>query len=1154
MMVIFVSQCEKNALKKTRRVLDAFANRIGNNTWQTLITEDGLNTVYKMLRQTASRSTAVSCHWVRSRSHSQLKWIVGNKKKFNNNGYVPVNATEKDLLGSHYENNWKYLPLISAFAGLAGLLHDWGKASLLFQRKIDPTNKEKNKGDPLRHEWISVLLLRAVIKSTSKTESDKNWLDVFINKNLDTDIIIQHLSNDNKNSITDLPDMASLLIWLILSHHRLPFLKEKHKRDKNKNSENTSLADLLSRMSSDWGYENNYDDNEYQKKKKQCFQFPQGLLLDSTLWLDKLSIAANHLYQNLPLFNQAIQDGSWRVIAHYARLCLMLGDHNYSSQDRDPNWHSDCKLYANTGYSHGIKVYKQKLDEHLINVAQIAQNIAQLLPYFETEPPIALDINTLDPIKGTPKKFIWQDNAVKKITDYREQTEDAVKGFFIVNMASTGYGKTLANAKIMRALSEDKESLRYILALGLRTLTLQTGDEYRNRIGLESNQLAVLIGSSAILRLHDDSEQDKHSQQLAEENISFEEDLGSESQGSLQDEFDNIDWDDNAWVDILPEELLSTVLTKPKERALLYAPILACTIDHIISATEVIRGGRYLLPTLRLMSSDLVIDEVDDFLGEDAIAISRLIHLAGMMGRKVMISSATITPDTALALYGAYQEGWHLYAISRNEKEQIGCVWVDEFKTKIETLSYDNKKSAISYLAHHNDFIGKRASKLVGIPAKSKGFIFPISRSENIEDIERYYFQHIQQAIIQLHHQHHFIDDKSGKNISFGVVRVANINPCIELTLYLLEAEWGDKVDVRIMPYHSQQVLLLRHAQEKHLDEVLKRKEKEGELPDFLNNEVIRKHIDNTQRKHLIFILVATPVEEVGRDHDFDWAVIEPSSYRSIIQLSGRVRRHREGEVEQPNVSLLQFNWKGFEGKSKYAFEKPGYEYKGCQLKTHDLALLVNEAQLNKGINAIPRIQKSAKPTPNSSLIDLEHKAIHHTLGCDYLLSSTPTAIASTGLEMLRNRRNAVAKPVAGCEQVWGYTSDYWWLTALPQQINKFRRSKPTIRLSLLLADENKDPVFKQFDSESGWVAVDKLCRIRRYNLSESEIERLWLVRDYIDLLKEYQKPYEEMIKTSQILGEISYTQWNEEISAEYGYNDQMGLCRLTYKFNKDTK
>lgn len=94
MMVTFVSQCEKNALKRTRRVLDAFANRIGDNAWQTLITEDGLQTVKRMLRQTASRHTAVSCHWIRSRSRIQLLWVVGNNNKFNNEGYVPVNSTE----------------------------------------------------------------------------------------------------------------------------------------------------------------------------------------------------------------------------------------------------------------------------------------------------------------------------------------------------------------------------------------------------------------------------------------------------------------------------------------------------------------------------------------------------------------------------------------------------------------------------------------------------------------------------------------------------------------------------------------------------------------------------------------------------------------------------------------------------------------------------------------------------------------------------------------------------------------------------------------------------------------------------------------------------------------------------------------------------
>ncbi|CAA6803905.1 MAG: CRISPR-associated helicase Cas3, Yersinia-type [uncultured Sulfurovum sp.] len=90
-MVTFISQCEKNALKRTRRVLDSFANRIGDNTWQTIITEQGLNAVQKLLKKTASKSTAVSCHWIRSRSRSDFLWVVGNKDAFDENGVVAVN-------------------------------------------------------------------------------------------------------------------------------------------------------------------------------------------------------------------------------------------------------------------------------------------------------------------------------------------------------------------------------------------------------------------------------------------------------------------------------------------------------------------------------------------------------------------------------------------------------------------------------------------------------------------------------------------------------------------------------------------------------------------------------------------------------------------------------------------------------------------------------------------------------------------------------------------------------------------------------------------------------------------------------------------------------------------------------------------------------
>ncbi|MFT7388492.1 MAG: CRISPR-associated endonuclease/helicase Cas3 [Candidatus Endobugula sp.] len=97
MMVTFVSQCEKKALSRTRKVLDAFADRIGSNTWQTVITQEGLLAVKKTLRKTASKNTAVSCHWLRSRSRSDLVWVVGQRDKFNSEGLVPVNVTEKEV-------------------------------------------------------------------------------------------------------------------------------------------------------------------------------------------------------------------------------------------------------------------------------------------------------------------------------------------------------------------------------------------------------------------------------------------------------------------------------------------------------------------------------------------------------------------------------------------------------------------------------------------------------------------------------------------------------------------------------------------------------------------------------------------------------------------------------------------------------------------------------------------------------------------------------------------------------------------------------------------------------------------------------------------------------------------------------------------------
>jgi len=184
MMVTFISQCQKKALTRTRRVLDAFANRIGDNTWQTVITEDGLIAVKKLLRKTATKNTAVACHWIRSRNRSELVWIVGSRNCFNSAGIVPVNTTTKEVFmdiqnfkpkqdvayaNTEYQPLDQHLFAVGYIAFLfykklvnteqnhaqaiyfAGLLHDIGKCDPNFQSYIRDPKSQKNDNEDGQH-------------------------------------------------------------------------------------------------------------------------------------------------------------------------------------------------------------------------------------------------------------------------------------------------------------------------------------------------------------------------------------------------------------------------------------------------------------------------------------------------------------------------------------------------------------------------------------------------------------------------------------------------------------------------------------------------------------------------------------------------------------------------------------------------------------------------------------------------------------------------------------------------------------------------------------------------------------------------------------------------------------------------------------------
>lgn len=1083
MMVTFVSQCEKNALPKTRRILDSFANRIGSRTWQTVITDEGLSAVKKLLRKSATKSTAVACHWIRSRSRSELIWVIGNRNKFNEEGIVPVNSTQQNIVNTEWENDWHLLPLIKSLAAIAALFHDWGKASEFFQSKLT-AKSAKPIGDPLRHEWISVLFLRAYVNG----QTDTQWLERLAKGEFDKAELLRCVAEDHATPLSDLPPVAASITWLILSHHRLP------QAEPFLGVELNEYQRLFQLIKSDWQYQNKYDDNEYKKNLSRCFDYPQGLPSDSTLWLKPAKKWAARLLAQEAILEQTIKTGAWRWLMQQSRLVLMLADHNYSSRDKDEKIQNQLQLYANTQKIDGKNLLKQSLEEHLLGVMKQALHIAHHLPMFEAQSHqlgYVQDNRVLK--KKSPPAFAWQDKAVQKILAWREaETAQTTQfnphqfGFFAVNMASTGQGKTFANAKVMRALSHDTKSLRYILALGLRTLTLQTGDEYRHKIGLQEDELAVLIGSRAVQLLHQQTQDTKQQQT----DIS-----GSESEAPLMD--DEIIYDTP-----IPDSVLDTLFQTDKSIALLHAPVLACTIDHIMGATETSRGGRYILPSLRLMSSDLVIDEIDDFVGDDLIAIGRLVHLAGLSGRKVMISSATIPPDLAKGFFNAYQSGWAIFAKVRQKSQKVGCAWIDEFTTQTQNF-IEQDGLLVQFESAHNAFIEKRLKKLNQIPAKRRLRLVEMTVAQyekqkldsETETIHQFYFHQIQLAALAFHQCHSQRESETQKTISFGVVRVANIEPCIQLSRYLLNNA-PKNTEIKVMAYHSRQLLIMRNAQEQLLDQLLKRNPDKPEQ--IFQHPIVQQHIKNSQAENIIFILVATPVEEVGRDHDFDWAIIEPSSLRSIIQMAGRVLRHRTAEkLNEPNIGVLQFNLKGFvqaiqaPKKRHPVFTRPGYEDEANLLTSHNIADIIELNPLNERLDATLRITRPQHLTPNALLADLEHYKTQKTL----------------------------LPEQAGPETLKGWLQGFWWLTAIPQLYVQFRKGSPQTAL-YLTSDGKGGWSFKERNEAKELVDVEKRYDIQQQDdLSEQEKTNLWMLRDYAQLLKDSPEHY--MSLAAAIFGEV---------------------------------
>lgn len=744
---------------------------------------------------------------------------------------------------------------VCLLAQASGYVHDWGKSSQDFADKLSTAVADVPRNEP----FVDTEAVRHEWLSYClyKSARDHGFDNAWLGAASETKV--KDLSSLKKG----ISDKQKAIEFLVISHHRLM----------GKSSITIDSEGHVKRAIPVGGVKPVVD------KSGALVAIDQNLFADA----ERLIASAG---------DQVGQD-YWFMISVIARACLILADHQISSVDyQDQHGKpSEDVIYANTKFidhKQARKRYDQPLNWHLRSVGEKAAEIAHNLSMTSFD---GLSQVTIESIleKSRDKRFNWQDKAADFLTKHRTEFSGPS---LVFSSAGTGAGKTRGNAKTICALSVNP---RFCVALNLRSLTMQTGDSLRKDLKIMPTEMAVVIGDRVSEQLH---------------------------RGS-QDAF-SIDGEDDSEIEVVGEEQpipewLRPYSTKSKSNQLLMPPVLVSTIDFIINASEPGRQGHHALAMLRVMNSDLVLDELDSYDPKAMVAVLRLIQMSSMLGRNVVCSSATLSVPVASAVYQAFMTGVGMLKAADVSAGKPLVAFIDDLLDPEIVEASDADLFTPIAVASFEASLKTRHVKMIEALQDKPIYRLPIIAKIQTKTPECY-FETIKQAVDQLHQAHKW-SIGPGKVLSFGLIRVANISSALEIARYLNDAYAG--AGVKIACYHSNDLKIQRHMKEQRLDFLLSRKG--GTFKHIANDKGINAAFSDTV-KSVPFILIATPVEEVGRDHDFDWAVVEPSSAQSIVQTCGRVNRHRLEPVSTPNVVLMDYNLKAIRTPGQACFLRPGLE------------------------------------------------------------------------------------------------------------------------------------------------------------------------------------------------------------------------------------
>lgn len=808
---------------------------------------------------------------------------------------------------------------IGALTELASLTHDLGKASNAFQIRLHRSIRGENAPfDTVRHDLLSLLILQPLITMSNEDirqlcrskESARNFFECdslnhlssvqsyyekTVRSALDSDISRLTLESFNIEGF-DLAGFRSSpmiysLLWLVLTHHKLPISiyepAKKHPRIPSK-SKNEHFFPRLS------GYINAFDFDsleDYFTVGNSSLGKPWA----NDAWLDRFrSLLSKLIEYNDMQVDLSINNPLISSMLYIARPNLIMADH-VASFSKEESTKPNC-IIANTIEKNGRYYSADPLDIHLIKTADNAKKYHQSLFRPKNRkislPRLKLSETTKLGGNGAGDRYVWQ-NHLAKASD----TVKPADGMIALITSSTGTGKTRGCIKLLREAS-GRNGLRAMLGLGMRSLADQGYNDYKDSDGyidLPKDRVGRIISSFYPI----DS--------LSEVNPGT---AYTEAGSSLLFDGDGNKFDDSSLADLLDSGKVHPMMANA---------VTSMTIDNIIGAIDLHRSTDcYLIP--HLLQTDMIIDEIDNLSSEDLNFIIMLVYLLGLYGRKVVLASATLNPQLSEAAVDAYRRGFdnHQSIYGKRNARLLIC---GSDAPYIQSHSL-NELSGSTALSNYVSQMPKLLENKRHIPSVMKD-------SGSLQSA----FRDIHYASHALSSLHNTYVESHDIHWSAGFVRL-NLVEDAQLFARMISEQIDDSdCYVEVICYHSKTTQMDRYFTEHHLNNLMKRdingktKCKDRDVLDAYHRFLDRAKASG--KKTASLIVATTSIIEVGRDHDYDWCIIEPSSLSSWLQSLGRILRHRikdEVDPNNPNALLLDQPLSVYNPARRNLWSYPGIE------------------------------------------------------------------------------------------------------------------------------------------------------------------------------------------------------------------------------------